>query len=174
MKKLSLYAALLGLAGCLVGAFLRPDQFFKSYLFGYRFVLGVSLGCLGVLLLHAIVGGEWGKTSRRVLQAGADVMPWMALLFLPVLLGARHIYPWTDASRLLTEGPAGAHKQLYFNFPFFVMRSATYFAFWIWIGRRQRRTTDGSAAGLLVYVLTVSFASFDWVMSLEPHWSFLF
>ncbi len=146
-------------------------QFFRSYLFAYLVVLGISLGCLGLLLLHSLVGGEWGKASRRVLQAGADTMPWLGALFIPVLLGLRHIYPWMDPALRMSESFTSGHKQIYFYLPFFVLRAVLYFMLWSWMGIRQSRTTKGSAVGLLLYVLTLSLASFDWIMSLEPQWS---
>ncbi len=67
-------------------------QLFRSYLFAYLVVLGIAQGCLGLLLLHSVVGGEWGNVSRRVMQAGADTLPWMAVLFIPILLGLAAIF----------------------------------------------------------------------------------
>src|SRR4051812_10038227 len=104
-------------------------QFFRSYLFGYLIFLGLALGCLGLLLLHSLVGGQWGKVSRRVLQAGADTLPWLALLFLPILIGLRHLYPWMDPARLSEAFTAG-HKQIYFARSFFTLRAIAYFALW--------------------------------------------
>jgi len=146
-------------------------QFCRSYLFAYLTVLGIALGCLGLLLLHSVVGGEWGKVSRRVLQAGADTLPWLAVWFIPILLGLHHIYPWMDPSRMSRDAFSAGHKQIYFQVPFFVLRAILYFAVWSWLGHRQRWTDKGSGVGLLLYVFTVSFASFDWAMSLEPQWS---
>jgi len=142
-----------------------------SYLFAYLVILGIALGCLGLLLLHGLVGGEWGKASRRILQSGANTIPWLGVLFVPVLLGLRHIYPWMDPVQLMNGSYSAGHKQLYFHVPFFILRATLYFVLWSWMGSHQRRTTRGSAIGLLLYVLTVSWASFDWMMSLEPQWS---
>jgi hypothetical protein len=146
-------------------------QFLRSYLFAWLVVLGIALGCLGLLLLHSLVGGEWGKAIRRVLQAGADTLPWLGALFIPIVLGLRHIYPWMDAALLRTDSFSAGHKRIYFLVPFFVLRAIGYFALWSWLAYRQSRTGKGSGVGLLIYVFTVSFASFDWVMSLEPQWS---
>ena len=145
-------------------------QVFRSYFFAYLVFLGIALGCLSLLLLHSLTGGAWGKVSRGALQAGANTLPWLALLFLPILFGLRHIYPWMDPIQL-AGSYSSAHKQLYFRPSFFVLRAIVYFACWSGIAWRQKKTSAGSGVGLLVYVLTVSFASFDWVMSLEPQWS---
>jgi hypothetical protein len=129
-------------------------QFLRSYFFAYVVVLGIALGCLGLLLLHSLVGGEWGKVSRGILQAGADTLPWLAVLFVPILLGFRRLYPGINRVSL----------------PFFILRALIYFGVWSWTAYRQR-SFKGSGVGLLLFVLTVSFSSFDWVMSLEPKWA---
>src|SRR5579871_2925690 len=102
-------------------------QLCRSYLFAYLVVLGIALGCLGLLLLHSLTGGEWGKASRRVLQAGADTIPWLGALFIPVLLGLRHIYPWMDSTQLMNGSYSAGHKQIYFQLPFFMFRAILYF-----------------------------------------------
>jgi len=163
-------AALIGLAGAGVVGWRQPDQFYHSYLFAYLVFLGLSLGCIGLLLLHSLVGGDWGKPIRGILQAGADMIPWMALLLLPVLIGLKHVYPWTDASHF-AESAAAAHKKIFFDLPFFIGRAAVYFVLWYWMGRPKQQSAGAAAAALVVYILTVSFSSFDWIMSLEPRWS---
>lgn len=146
-------------------------QLFRSYLFAYLVVLGIGLGSLGFLLLHSLVGGAWGKASRGVLQACADTLPWLGGLFIPILVGLKSIYPWTDAAHLISESASASHKHVYFMIPFFVLRAVAYFSTWIWLARREKRQAGGAGWGLLLFVLTASFASFDWIMSLEPHWS---
>ena len=79
------------------------------------------------------------------------------------------------------------YKHLYLNVPFFVARTVIYFSLWLSLtyflnkwSRQQDETGDAgltsrlqnlSAPGLLIFGLTVTFASVDWVMSLEPHWT---
>jgi len=107
------------------------------------------------------------------------------VLFLPILLGMRTLYPWTDAN-LVAADEVLQHKRLYLNVPFFVARAVFYFAVWNLLTyllnawsleqdqnpdpRLARRMQKLSAVGLLGYGLTITFASFDWLMSLEPHW----
>ncbi len=119
-------------------------QFCRSYLFAYLVFLGLALGCLGLLLLHALVGGEWGKASRRILLAGADTLPWLGVLFIPVLLGLRHIYPWMDHADVVADSFTAGHKRIYFGVPFFVLRAILYFVLWTWMGYRQHRTRKGA------------------------------
>src|SRR5687768_12592697 len=91
-------AGVVGAGLCALGAALEPPQFYRSYLVGYTFWVGIGLGCLALLMLHHLVGGTWGLAIRRPLEAGALALPLMALLFLPVALGMRKLYPWTQPS----------------------------------------------------------------------------
>jgi hypothetical protein len=180
-----LMAGGVGLAVSLVGLFFNPAQFLQSYLMAYMFVLGIALGCLALGMVHQLSGGAWGVVIRRPIGAAARTLPLLTLLFLPIALGMRHLYVWTDAS-LVAHDEVLQHKHVYLNVPFFLIRAAIYFAVWnalsyflnAWsleqdetgdprIARRMQRL---SAGGLLAYGLTITFASFDWLMSLEPHW----
>ncbi len=164
---------------CLAGAFFQPAQFFRSYLLSFVFWTGIGIGCMAILMLHHLVGGNWGFGIRRCLEAAAGNFPLMAVLFLPVLIGLLKfdLYSWSDWK-------AADHP--YLNKPFFIVRSAIYFAAWITLAHflekwsvEQDRTADPaltsrlqnlSGPGLLIYGLTVTYMSVDWVMSLEPEW----
>jgi hypothetical protein len=168
-----------------LGFLLNSRQFFQSYLMAYMLWLGVTLGCLALGMVHQLSGGAWGVLIRRPIGAAARVIPLMTVLFLPIALGVMRIYPWTNAD-LVAHDEALQHKQLYLNVPFFLTRAAIYFLAWntlsYFLNRwslEQDRTGDPriarrmqalSGGGLVVYGLTITFASFDWLMSLEPHW----
>ena len=77
------------------GAFLDRAQFFHSYLVAYMFWIGIALGSLALLMLQHLTGGGWGLVIRRVLEAATRTLPLMAVLFIPIILGAHSIYPWT-------------------------------------------------------------------------------
>lgn len=180
-------AALVGglaLSACIMGVFTDPDQFFRSYLVGYLLWIGVALGSLALLMIQHLITGEWGWIGRRSLEAATRTLWLLALAFLPILFGMGHLYEWAIpehvAGDLLLE-----HKAPYLNARFFWMRTAVYFAVWLFLAvqlnrwsREQdrgektnaRRFQLTSGLGLLLFGLTASFASVDWVMSLEPHW----
>ncbi|MFP4440908.1 MAG: hypothetical protein ACLFVO_27040 [Chloroflexaceae bacterium] len=163
----------------------NPAQFFQSYLFAYLFWLGLALGCFGISMLHRMVGGKWGFVTRRILEAGAMVLPVMALLFLPLAFGLHELYPWAQPELVAAE-EALQHRQVLYNPMAFLLRAALYLGIWsglAYLLRRwslaQDRTGDPayvvrmrllSRAGMLLYVLTTSFAAWDWAMSLEAHW----
>jgi len=175
----------IGLAVSVAGWFLTPAQFYQSYLMAYMFCLGVTLGCLALGMVHQLSGGAWGVVLRRPIGAASRVLPIVTLLFIPVLIGVRHLYPWTDAAHVAGDEVL-RHKQAYLNVPFFIVRAAVYFAAWnalsYFLNRwslEQDRSADPriarrmqlmSGGGLVLYGLTITFAAFDWLMSLEPHW----
>jgi hypothetical protein len=186
--RLQARALMVGGAGSLllvVGALTSIHQFYQSYLFGFVFVMLLSLGCLGILLLHHLVSGAWGHVIQRLAEAGARTLPFMAVLFIPILFGLHELFPWSNhdtvqASHVLHK------KEGYLNVPFFIARAAIFFLLWSgtayllskW-SLLQDETGDAgitrkirtlSAPALIVFVLTMTLASVDWMMSLEPEW----
>jgi hypothetical protein len=174
---------LLAAGGGLMAGGLERSLF--SYLVGFTFWTGIALGCLALAMLHQLSGGKWGVVVRRPLEAAAATLPLMALLLLPLLLGLDHVYEWARAE-VVAGDHVLQHKSGYLNVPFFIARQVVYFAVWIGLtflltrwSREQDRTGDPavhhklrtlSGPGLALYALTVTFASIDWVMSLDPHW----
>ena len=164
------------------------ENFFRAYLTGFIFWVGVGLGCLGLLLLQYLTGGGWGVMIRRVLEAGTRTLPLLALLFIPVALGMNHIYEWIHPEHIAdpVEQKIVAAKHGYLNVTFFLIRAALYFASWLALmfllnrwSAEQDRTGDSrprsragvlSGPGLILFIMAVTFASVDWVMSIEPGW----
>jgi hypothetical protein len=169
----------------LIGLFMNPTQFFQSYLMAYMFVLGLTLGSLAFGMVHQLTGGAWGVVIRRQMGAASRVLPVLTVLFLPIVFGMSHLYVWTHGD-IVNADPILRGKHLYLNTPFFLVRAAIYFAAWNAVtyllnkwGLEQDQTGDPriarrmqmlSGGGLVVYGLCITFASFDWLMSLEPHW----
>ncbi len=178
--------ALLAPVGAALSSGAGAERFYRSYLVGFVFWNGIGLGCLAVLGLQYLTGGAWGIAIRRLLEAGTRTLWLCAILFLPVAIGLQHVYGWSRPGAM--ESDELLHKKaLYLNAPFFLGRAAVYFLLWLglaWALNRWSLAQDASpgdraltgrlqrvgAASLLIYALTVTFASIDWVMSLEPHW----
>jgi hypothetical protein len=185
IRRRALTAGAIGAIACVIGLFVNSGQFYRSYLMAYLFWLGIGLGCLPLLMLHHLVGGLWGFVIRRILESGTRTLLITALLFVPILFGMHDLYEWTHADAVASDH-ALEHKKAYLNIPFFVARALVYFGLWLtfafFLNRwsaEQDRTGDPasvrrfqllSAPGILVYVLAMTFASFDWAMSIEPHW----
>jgi hypothetical protein len=172
-----------GLLLCVAGFFANRAEFFQSYLFAFQYWGGFALGGLGVLLLNNVVGGKWGVTIRRLLEAKARTLPVVFVLFLPILLGIPYLYPWANDA-VLHANKVVQHKAAYLNTPFFIVRVFIYFALWIFIAMRVQKMTDRqdetgdptlvvrlrqfSAPALLAFAVTGTFAFIDWVLSSDP------
>src|SRR6185436_19284753 len=107
------------LVSSVIGLWVNPTQFMQSYLMAYMFVLGISLGCLALGMIHQLSGGAWGVLIRRPIGAAVRVLPVLTVLFLPIALGMFRLYSWTDAN-LVAHDEVLHHKHLYLNVPFFL------------------------------------------------------
>ena len=186
LQNRALIIGIAGLAASAIGALMSVDQFVQSWLVGFLFCLGLSLGSLGLLMLQHLSGGQWGLVGRLVFEAGSRTLPFVVLLFIPVALRLPTLFEWARpdaAENAIIQAKAG-----YLNPTFFIVRAVIYFAFWLilvtllnrWSAEQDRGqgTTPAdsvkfrtvSAPGLLFLIITVTFASVDWVMSLDPEW----
>ncbi len=182
---------IVGIAGLVVGAIgslLQPAQFLQSWLIGFMFCLGLSLGCLSMLMTQHMSGGQWGLVSRRIFEAGSRLIPFCLLLFIPIAVMVPKLYLWARPDAVRADEIL-QHKHVYLNVPFFLIRAAIYFIIWMgcayylnrWSAQQDRgevAVTEAdtrrfrviSAPGLVIYVVTMSLAAIDWLMSLDPHW----
>jgi hypothetical protein len=168
---------------CAAGAYLDPPAFWRSYLAAYVFYLGIPLGCMAVLMLYYLTGGAWGFMIRRILEANMRTLPLVAVFFVPIAFRLGDLYVWARPEVASVDKDI-RNKVLYLNPQFFWVRAALYFVLWgciAWLltlwSRQEDRTGDPQASkklvylagpGLVVYGLTITFASVDWVMSLQP------
>lgn len=188
LARLAKRASLVGLIGAvlsLLGLWLEPAQFYRSYLVAWLFVTGITLGCFALGLLHQLTRGGWGVMIRRVFGAATRTLPLLALGFVPIVLGMEHLYPWARPE-VVEHDPLIQAKVWWLNPDGFALRGVGYFLVWgffIWALNRMSRRQDQvqstklfklmqatAAPGLLLYCLTATLASVDWLMSLDPHW----
>src|SRR5437899_629804 len=183
IRRRALLTWLIGLALSLLAALASPSHALRAYLVAFTFWLGIALGCLVLLMLQHLTGGIWGLVLRRIFESGARTLGLLTLLFLPLLFGLLGkpplLYEWVGS-----KDPDLLEKSWYLNVPFFVGRAAGYFIIWIvmafllytWSMAQDRgsfndrRFRQLSGPGLALYGGTITFASVDWVMSLEPRW----
>lgn len=185
MRQFGTIAAVLGLALAGAGfAMSGADRFFQAYLVAWTFWMGIVLGSLALLMIQHLTGGAWGVVLRRPFEAAVRTLPYMAVLFLPIAFGMHSIYEWSLPDAL--NDPIIKEKSLYLNTNFFLARQVFYFVVWGTIGTllttwsaEHDRTGDPallrkisilSGAGLLIYGYTITFATVDWTMSVNPHW----
>jgi hypothetical protein len=179
-------AAALALVGFL-GDVEARHIWLQSYLIAFVFWMGITLGSLAVLMIQYLSGGAWGLVARRVLEASTRNLPLMLVLFVPIATNLPVLYAWARP-----EAAADAiiqQKAVYLNERFFYFRAALFFIVWgalIFLLNKWSREQDEaeprlpgpkdarfrilSGPGLVLYVLSVTFMSVDWIMSLDPHW----
>jgi len=174
-----------GLVLSAVGYLVDPAQFFHSYLTAFVFWLTIGLGGIFFTMLHHLVGARWSVVLRRLAEAIGANTPWMIIFFIPLLAGMHELYHWTHAEAVASDQLLQA-KAPYLNVGFFIVRAVFYFAVWLLLAyglyRLSLKQDSGhteeirkkmvrlSAPGMIAFAVTITFASFDWLMSLDAHW----
>ena len=159
-------------------------HFSFSYLVSFAFFLSISLGALSFVAIQHLTRASWSVLVRRLAEIMAAAMPVLALLALPVLLNVTRVYPW--AAGTAPHAELLAHKQPFLNQTFFAVRWVAFFVIWSGLGlyfwrRSLRQDNSGdprlsvrmeshSGPALVVFALTVTLASFDLLMALDPAW----
>ncbi|HZQ90183.1 MAG TPA: hypothetical protein VFA60_00140 [Terriglobales bacterium] len=184
-ERIAFVAGVIGVVASIIAVIVAPEAFLRSYLVAYMFCLGVTLGCLAILMVQHVVTAQWGFVVRRILEAGAMNTFFMALFFIPVLIGLPTLFVWARPE--IVEGDKHIQRLAqYLNLPAFVGRAILYFVVWCVLAamltqwsRQQdepqlavfrERYQNLGGIGLLLYGFTMTFAAIDWVMSLDPHW----
>lgn len=192
-QRLLLGVGVIALLASLAGMFLGQEsraQFFFSYLVAYMFTLSIGLGAMFFVLLQHLTRAGWSVVVRRTAEQLMGTLPWMAVGFVPIVLGYETLYHhWVHA--VITPGAPGYDAVLhgksgYLNTNFFFGRAIGYFVIWIAIARwfrgkslQQDQTGDPAitlkmarvaAPCMLLFALSTTFAAVDWIMSLNPHW----
>lgn len=160
--------------------------FLHSYLANFMFILSFGLGATFFVIIQFLTRAGWSTSVRRMAELISTTIPFISLLFVPILLfiwlNSAELYEWVKP----TPGPIAEKAKYYLNAPFFTIRTIIYFAVWILMAawyfktsRKQDETGDAQLtiklqkwAGPMVmaYALTVSGAAFDWVMSINADW----
>ena len=177
--------AAIGIVLLIIGFFINTPQAFRSYHFSWLFWTQLSLGAMLMLMVQYLISGAWGFLIRRILEPAALLIPLMGLLFLPSLFGLHHLYEWTNAETA-QHSIEVARKRAFLNTPFFIARYPVYFMVWsfltwrlvAWSTARDRspetlarpRLRFWSTLGVIIHFILFTFASVDWVMSLEASW----
>jgi hypothetical protein len=177
--------AAVGVIIAAVGAVLAPDRLWASWLLVGFFALGLGLAGLCFVAIHYTTGASWSVAIRRVPEALAGTLPFAVALLAIVFVVRPELYAWTTGA-LDSAGGEFAFKRFWLSRPFFLLRAAAYCVIWVVFAveirrRSQRQDSDGdprwtranarlSAAFLVVFGVTFTLASADWMMSLEPMW----
>jgi len=179
------FAVLVSVLACVAGYFIDPARLFRSYLVAFAFTSAIGLGSLFFVMVQYLSGSAWSVTMRRIMENIMSTLPWGAVLFLPIAIGLKYIYPWTDAA-VVGASQALQSKSGFLSENAFIIRTYVYFALWsLWAMAIYTQSTKQdsthsvkqmyaisrwSAPGLFLAVVVGSLAAFDWLMSVEPAW----
>lgn len=166
--RIAILCALVGAGLALAGFFIAPERFFPAWLAAYYYCLSLPLGATTLLLAHDLTGGRWELVARAPLEAAAATMPFFVLGFLPIIAGLHTLYGWTEGGHAATFA-----NHWYLNLDFFSVRAAIYLLVWnffAFFALRPGRAPAISGIGLILFAFTATFASIDWLMSIEPDW----
>ncbi len=182
-RRLHLLALVSGMALAL-GLLFDPLQVWSNLLVGAYFLLTLGLGGAVFVALTYVAGAGWSVAFRRVPEAMARLIPLAGIALLIVLAARTSGYGWRPHG----EGDVGTFwfKQLWLTPSFWLARAVAYIVVWSllsrWLIARPRQLDANGGARLLassvrisalflaVYAVTISLASADWMMALEPMW----
>jgi hypothetical protein len=186
-RTVSMSLAAIGLIAAAAGSFLAPTRMWASWLLVAYYLLGIGLAGLCFVAVHYTTGSTWSVAIRRVPESLAGTLPFSIAMMAILFVAHPQLYEWTtDATLASSSERALAFKQFWLSRPFFLVRAVVYSGVWILFAvairkRSQRQDQDGdprwtaenfrlSAAFLVLFAITLTLASFDWLMSLEYHW----
>ncbi|HEX3719274.1 MAG TPA: hypothetical protein VH595_15055 [Verrucomicrobiae bacterium] len=175
---------IVGGAGLLIGGGgLR--QFGFSWLLAFMFCLSLCLGGWFLVMVHHLFDASWSVATRRMCEHLACLLcPTMLVLFVPIVLTAKLIYPWMSD----LDHPDHALKAKYplFTMPgYYVLAIALFAIWWIYSNRLRywslRQDETGSAdctyrmrfyaaSGVVLFAVTVTLAAIVWMKGLMDEW----
>lgn len=174
---------IVGAIGCVISFLQNRKDFFASYLTAFCFFLAIALGSLFFVFVQHLSRAAWSVTVRRISETASANLPWMALLFIPLLFGMGDLFHWMHPD---PDDHLIATKSAYLNTPFLLIRTAFYFLVWAGLSIyffRNSVNQDGSkdpglttsmgrmsALAAALYALTQTFFALDWIMSIDHHW----
>lgn len=180
-----LVVTLVGAATVSAGLFFAPERIWPGVLVAVWYVLGLGLAGLSFLALTAITNAGWSAVVRRVPEAMGMTTAVGIPLMLFLALGMHTLYEWSHAHVLATDALL-REKSAWLTVTGLVVRGVALVGLWsgfAWLLRRHSLAQDRDAdvrhtaaavriSAVLLFTIAIgySLASFDWLMSLEPHW----
>jgi len=185
VRNVILFLFIVSAAATTAGYFIDHKQFFHSYLAGFMWSTRILLGALFFLMAGYLAGAAWNVTVRRFSETLAATLPFGLILFVPVALGMHDLYHWSHAEAVAKDALLQG-KAAWLNPQFFMIRAVVYFSIWTFFAwgvyrnstamdkdknvKHMHSNSRYAAPGMLLVFLATSFAAFDWLMSLDPHW----
>ena len=174
-----------GIALIILSFMYQTERAYYNYLIMFMFIASVALGSLAIVGLEYLAGAVWSTPFRRVAEFLAAPIPILIILVIPIILGAKILYPWLHMDTIATNEILKG-KSPYLNFNFFVIRTAVFFVIWIFFyffilrnSKLQDKTKDVkytkrnivlSTILAPLFFITITFFAIHYMMSLEPYW----
>ena len=149
------------------------EHFYHSYLVSFVFWITLSCGCMFFVMMHYAMNATWSVVMRRIAESAMSLIPYICLSSIPLYFGMEHLYEWINHPI----------KESYLSKGFFISRTLIYFFLWSFLARSlyyhsvRYNSIESlvtlrklSGVGTFIFALTISFAAFDWLMTLDPHW----
>ena len=175
----------IGVISIAIGFISSPEKAWADLLLNNYYFLSLAIGASFFMALQYITQSGWSAAFKRISESFIPYIPVAAIIMFVLLFGTKSLYHWTHHEIIATD-PILAHKEPYLNLPFFIIRMIFYFAVWIVLTQlllkySKKEDLEGgmtyfkksefvSKVYIFSLALTFSLASFDWIMSLEPHW----
>src|SRR2546423_11872485 len=184
-RNVPLILIIAGGALALLGFFVNRQQFAYSWLLAFMFFLSLCLGALFLVILHHLFDAGWSVPIRRFCEHIASILfPWMALLFIPIALLAKKIYPW------MSENPQFDHSlqaklPLFTTAWFYIVAAFCFLIWWLLTNRLRawslKQDETGAAQctykmrfhacwGVWLFALTLTLAALTSMQRLQHQW----
>ena len=184
-QKILFLFILFGAIALAAAFYLDPVRAWSNILLNNFYFVSLGLGSVFFIAIYYVSHASWATGLRRIPEAMSAYLPVSAFLMLILYFGLRALFHWAHPETVAADLVL-RHKQFYLNEPFFMVRVVFFFVIWIWFSRRiAKNSYDQDLSGamdftlqnrkfsalfLVVFALTFTLASYDWMMSLEPHW----
>src|SRR5471032_2245600 len=183
-SKLPAVLMTVGGALCVAGVGIDFKFFGFSLLLAFMFYLSLALGALFLVLIHHLTDAGWSVGIRRFCEHIASLLfPWLAILFIPIILFSTTIFAWLN---LPPSDELIRARWPVFTCAGFVAVSALFFGVW-WLltsrlrywSLRQDVTGDvlctrkmrfHSGWGIVAFAATLTGASVFWLQSVQYQW----
>lgn len=185
INKIGISLTLIGLVLVILAYLTDPTRSAFNNILLLMFVTSIGLGALFLVAIEYIGGAVWSTPFRRIAEILASTLLIVPILAIPIYFNLHDLYHWTHLDVVATDKIL-KFKSPYLNETFFTIRIVGYFVIWILFyfiltknSEKQDITKDqsltkknvrNSAIFIPFFAITITFASIDWMMSLEPHW----
>ena len=153
------------------------------------FFMLISLGVLVFYAIQQVAQAGWSPVLFRVMQGITSYLPVGSVIFFVILilcgLHFNHLFIWLDPE-VVASDKLIANKSGYLNFPFWIIRAAIFLTGWSvyqYYSKKNclaqdeandnlnyKKNFNISAMFLVFFIVSESIMSWDWIMSIDPHW----